>query len=249
MPQQTFADTQVLIGALQFGALPALRHCSIASIAASELLGMQGRSATRANYYIPLVRNSEAGAYAVSAKRRRDHPFSRIRTDVVKWDFGTDFPAMIEYGNIAVSDLINRRSVGLFDDAIAFMSKEKRKALRRKFDLLMDLEVECVPLSRSAARTALRLLQEFTVQYDVKAEFRNTWNDMLIAAAAIDAGADLITLDKLLARYLAQQYSEQCSTHGDQLRLAFPKESVPVSLRESKQFVNRGWAVRFGRNR
>ena len=91
------------------------------------------------------------------------------------------------------------------------------------------------------------LLQEFSKQHNLKANFRNSLNDILILSSAIDSSATLMTEDNLLNKFAVQQYSGSYDKRSDLVAINFDKisGSPPRKNLESKGYINRGWQVRF----
>jgi hypothetical protein len=166
-------------------------------------------------------------------------------------DFGGQYPAVVHFGNLAIADVINSAIVPIFDDAVEFLPKDRKKAARRKFDFLLDNSISCVPLSANTILVAQELLASFTEKNSLKANFRNSWNDLLIAATALDAQGTLVTEDGLLARHVADYVHASAVAVPGALKITFSDEQVDANRRgrESKGFINQGWRVRFSQNR
>lgn len=248
--KRIFLDTQILISAIQGNELSDIKGSSISSIVASEFLGAQGKVPSRAKYYIPISGGRHSYLFGIDGASKRDHPFNKNSTDSLMMDFGGQFPTIIHFGNLALADLINNQAVSLFDNAIAHIEKAQRKVFRKKFEFLMECNLDCVPVSRSAVDIAQHLLETFAEQYSFKKDFRNSLNDLLIAATSIESSSSLYTKDDLLTRHIAE-YLEASSIsmpRGLQVDFSEVAQSSKIKTRESKEFINKGWQISFSRN-
>lgn len=246
-----FLDTHILVEAIQGNGNGSEYGSRISTVVASEFLGAQGDDRTKANYYVPYVGPSLLHLHAPELTSRRDHPFPKRTTDTVLMDFGGRFPALVHFGNLAFADLINREATSLFKDAIDHLPKAKRKALRRKFEFILDHRITCTPLSESTVVTAQDLLASFLEKHELKQNFRNSWNDLLILATAVQAGGVLLTEDELLMRHAAGVSGGRAEAidRGVAIDFSIVGARVEKWKGESKGFINRGWQVRFSQNR
>src|SRR5262249_33614144 len=153
---------------------------------------------------------------------RRDHPFSKRSTDCVVMNPGTQFKAVIEFCNLAISQLINSgdpKAPRAFYSCIAFLGKATQKTIRKRFDFLKANQIRCIPFKRQIGGTAAELLAQFVEHHTVKARFRNTWNDLLILSTALESSAILVTLDKVLGTFAGPFASAPAEWKGDFLFL------------------------------
>ncbi|RMQ50083.1 hypothetical protein ALQ04_02331 [Pseudomonas cichorii] len=246
---KNFLDTQILIAAIQNAESVDIERARVASIVASEFLGAVSPDPVSANYYVPLVSQRHAIMNIPNRPLRRDHAFSKMSTDWVKMEFGGVHPPIIHFGNYAMSEIINNKSSELFNSVISHLPKEKRKTLKRKFSFLLEREIECVPLSSEAIEKAQGLLASLKEQNSLKNNFRNSWNDLLIAAIAIENSGTLHTHDNLLARQIAEYMEASIVEKESFLSVDYSvKEEVfKKNNQESKGYVNRGWQVEFSK--
>lgn len=245
-------DTQIISYALK--GLPDLSVTgkAISAITANEFLLVQSINPAQANYYVPLLSKihfpeSTDGIGPTSARLNRDHPFRKMITDQVRLEFGNEFPTIIEYGNLAIAMLINKRISALFDEAIKFLDKAQKKTIRRRFRFLLENEITCFPLSKNAISIGMELLQAFSTKHKLKANFRNSLNDILVFATAIDASAKLVTADALFSEFAAKHFEAHSSRQEDIITVDFREILRPASTRstESKGYINKGWQVSF----
>jgi hypothetical protein len=237
-------DTQIVSYAMKGTFDISIVGKSISSITANEFLLVQGSSPLQANYYVPILSKRH---YIDSAIGSMDHPFSKRLTDQVILEFGINHPTVIEFGNLAISLVINNQVQSIFDQAVKFIDKEQRKTVRKRFRFLLDNDVQCSALNRSTVALGVALLQEFTAKYALKGNFRNSLNDLLVLATAISSSARLVTEDKLLMQFAADKYSKTHKRRGNILTIDFDKDQSELKRKsqESKGYINRQWAIRF----
>jgi hypothetical protein len=87
------------------------------------------------------------------------------------------------------------------------------------------------------------LFAEFTSEHNCKGNVRNTVNDILILATAIDRQKKFLTHDNLLNRFAAEYY--EAPTHKDKNELLIDfseKVAEKRKNRESKGYINKGWS-------
>jgi predicted nucleic acid-binding protein len=250
-------DTQIVSFAIKDSLwLPRVDGASISSIVASELLMVQGSRPSQANYYIPhpsrvtdmLLQSGKSHEDGLGSLKKWAHAFRKHSTDSMIMEFGTDYPTLVEYGSQAIAEIINSRHRQLLYASTEFMPKDRRKLIRRRFDFLLDCNVRCEALRESDVVEAFRLLSEFSAGHNVKKNFRNSWNDMLILASAMNRGSDLVTMDNELARFVAEKQESVLRMVADRtIMIAFSHNSRDrtrsVSL-ESKGYINTQWRVR-----
>jgi hypothetical protein len=241
-----FVDTHVVSYAKRGLLAGSIRGASISSVSASELLLVYGEKRTAANYYVPLVSKLHWGSIAAS---RRDHPFSKLLTDQIVFDFGSDYEPLVEFGSLAIAEMINERRVELLQRSIQFLSKGRQKIIREDFRVLVENEVRCVPLNTRAVDIGHRLLDAFrSSDQRIKTTFRNTWNDLLILSAAWANNEELLSNDDQLNRFAASSFGEFSQWGSGILKIRFPALQAPTARRisgESKRYVNRGWQASF----
>lgn len=242
-----FIDTHVVSYAKRGRLGQSIRGAAISSVAASELLLVYGVSRTAANYYVPLTYGLCTGPSIASLKR--DHPYSKRSTDRVVFSFGSDFEPLIEFGSNAIAKMVNDRDVELLRQSISFLDKRKQKVIREDFGFLLENDVRCVPLRPATVEIAYRLLEAFQLSGErFRTTFRNTWNDLLILAAAWDHSDELRSSDSQLNRFAALSFGECSEWVSGLLKIRLHAAAVPPQRRgsrESKGYVNKGWRAAF----
>jgi hypothetical protein len=150
----------------------------------------------------------------------------------------------------AIAKIVNDRNVRLLQQSISFLDKERGKLIREDFEFLLENDVRCEPLRPSTVETGYRLLKSFQLSGErFKSTFRNTWNDLLILAAALDHGDELLSKDSQLNRFAASSSSAECNERiPGFLKIRFCTTAIGVQRRagrESKNYVNKGWRATF----
>lgn len=242
--QSKILDTQIISYAAK-GRFEAEIHGRwITSTTANEFLLVQGTAPNKANYYVPLPNRLNHPAHTEEAfSPRRDHPFSKFSTDQLIIDFGNEYPVFVEHGNFAITEVINTQHKLLFNQSIRFLTKEKVKLLRRRFDFILSQDIKCMPVTREVVQSALNLFNLFTSKHNPKNNIRNTVNDVLILATAMANSRILVTKDNLLSRFAAEYYEADVQSQGEVVKLAFDEIDVANKKKnsESKGYINRGW--------
>lgn len=239
-------DTQIISYAFKETYDGQVTHQNIASITANEFLLVQSAERTKANYYVPLSQIIGLKTGNEIDFPRRDHPFPKRHTDQIILEFGQDYPAIIEFCNLAISETINSKAKGLFHETIRFLDKEQRKLILARFNFLLNQNINCLLLSRNTVVLGLNLFCEFLSRYNTKENFRNTVNDVLILATAVNSSATLVTKDSLLNRFASDYYNGFTKEKSGFLSIDFGKEKNLVRRRnrESKGYINKGWQIR-----
>jgi len=249
MMDKQHLDTQVVSYAISGSWEEPLDGCVISSIVANELFLVQGNDPANANLYVPLLSANHTMGPLASELRRRDHPFNRSLSDSIVMDFGNEFPTIIEYNSLSISIAINDGLTDLMVGVVNHLDKHIKKKLMQRFRFLVDNGIRCNPLRTPDVETAFELLAKFKVNYNVKGNFRNTWNDLLILSSAMTAGENLVTEDNLLSRFAAEQSGVAPTKKQGFLELPFAvtNSEERKSSRESKGYINTGWRVEFSK--
>ncbi len=249
MKKRQHLDTQVVSYAIKGKWSESVEGCAISSIVANELFLVQGGDPANANLYIPLLSSRHTMGPMALELRRRDHPFNKRLSDSIIMDFGNEFPAIIEYNNLSISILINDGLADLFAGAINHLDKDTKKTLKRRFQFLLENGIQCIPLRKSDVEMAFELLSRFREKYNIKENFRNTWNDLLVMSCAMGVNEPLITEDGLLAKFASENLGVTPKKKQDFVELPFASDKTPnqKQFRESKGYINTGWRVRFSK--
>jgi hypothetical protein len=242
-----FIDTHIVSYAKRDRLPQSIRGATMSSVSASELLLVYGDTRTAATYYVPVAHPLHLGTGIASSKW--DHPFSKRSTDRILFSFGSDFEPLIEFGSNAIATMVNDKNFDLLRLSISFLDKQKQKIIRENFGFLIEEDIRCVPLSPGTLELGYRLLDAFqTSKERFKTTFRNTWNDLLILAAAWEYGDELWSSDNQLNRLAASSFGECREWIAGLLKIRFPAAGGRTQRRgsrESKGYVNKGWRATF----
>jgi hypothetical protein len=254
-PQQavntkSVTDTQILSKSFKGASEQLPRNSTVASVTAKEFLLAQTHDSGKPSYYVlhPAVYSHLVEAHLISPSgyfgnakwaKRGSH-----QTDQLIIDFGKDFPPYREYSDQALSLIINDNGRDVYKLSIAHLPKVTQKYLMDRFQYLVDIECCCLPVNKGIVEVGLELFAGFTDKYTCKDNFKNTVNDVLIFATAVEHCAQLRTEDILLARFAAEMYDAPISEHGNEVLVDFshPKKQKRKLSRDSKGYVNRGWS-------
>jgi hypothetical protein len=215
----------------------------IPSIVCQEFLESQIPDTTSARYYFPLLSQYSIGDYLLPFFLKSNKAFSKARTDQFILDFNNEYPSQMEFGHIAISNIINDKRISLFHASISQLGKKRRKRLKNRFKFIVMKNFKCEPLSREAIEIGLELLSEFLKDHEPKDNFRNTVNDIMILAMAECNGISLWTEDALLSQFaenvLQSKIDETNGLYTINMRTRTKKTSIHD--RESKEYINRSW--------
>lgn len=234
-------DTQILSYAYK-GRGSAVSSVRISSVAAHEFLEVSDPdSTTRFRYYIKYLSGRHLGAPAVSPSHWKGGAIERLVLD-----FGGDYPQLIEFNSRATAAIINDRNGLAFAHILSSLDKALQKKLRPRFTFLCKHICECVPLAPQTAEIGIQLLWDFVQHHNVKTNFRNSVNDMMILATAIAGHEQLLTDDNPLARFAAAQQQAPLREVGQGLIEIDFERRIEVGQshsNESKGYINRGWRI------
>ncbi|MBN1637932.1 MAG: hypothetical protein JW866_03125 [Ignavibacteriales bacterium] len=226
----------------------------ISSIVASEFLLQLNSKPSEANYYLPYRLSFRKTASEDLSTHFPDiyhkKPYNKLLTDRIVFDFGQTYEPITQFSNLSLANAINHGKTQLFYNGISALDKRKRKVIKRRFNFLLDNKIICKTIHQDIVETGYQLLDEFLLSHNPKQNFRNTWNDILIFASAIQSSKPLITYDNELSRFITEHYAKSISTIQKQFSLVeFEEEKKPEKFRhkESKGYINRGWRVIFKR--
>lgn len=232
---------------------------AISSVTANEFLLAQCAEGGHPDYCIPHPASHRHLSYSTSGlfwSRRlwANRRFAKLRThltDRIILDFGSQFPPYCEYGNEAIAEVINGKLFELYVFGIAHLPKAKQKYLRKRMRYILETDYLCYPLNSKIIDRALILFERFVTEYNCKGNVRNTLNDILILATAIEMAEVLVTHDNLLNRFSAHQYNASTEEREELLLIDFSEKEAHSRKEEaeSKGYVNRGWSYSIRRGR
>lgn len=252
----TITDTQVLSYYYKGATPPPASPITISSITAAEFLLIQSPKPNSANYYpiLPtILKNPSVGLIPRDLLNQRalfdskkHAALGKHRTDQLVLNFNGMIPSFIEFGSIAISQIINNGHEDVYAASISHLEKDHQKKLRRKLGFLVDANVQCLAVTPNIANVGLNILSSFLDKYEEKQNPRNTINDILILSTAIEHSVPLLTEDSLLRRFTAEILGAQCVVQQPSgLLIDFTTPEVVDRRKpfESKGYINRGWQI------
>ncbi|HSD17589.1 MAG TPA: hypothetical protein VLC71_10085 [Thermomonas sp.] len=148
----------------------------ISSITAAEFLLIQAKDASKANYYpiLPSRLNHAGqplglgafGSFGFDSKRHAAQ--GKHRTDHLVLDFGINAPRYIEFGSIAITQIVNLRYEQIFSMSISHLDKKVQKTLMKRFRFLLEIGASCVAVTPQIASVGMSLLGSFMDRYQSK---------------------------------------------------------------------------------
>ena len=217
---------------------------TISSITAAEFLLIQSRKPHKANYY-PVI-SSYLGHHSASLYSKERAALGKHRTDQILLNFGGVTPSLIEFGSVAISQIINGSNHSLFVSSISHLNKALQKKLRNRFDFLIQQDVQCIPFTPEIGTVGINLLAQFLDKYNAKQNIRNTINDILILSTAVKHSTSLLTEDNLLRRFAADFLGAICQEQppiGLLIDFSTPEVTDRRKPLESKGYINKGWQI------
>lgn len=226
-----------------------VQDAQISSVTASEFLLFHTRENSKADYYVinPFWFDGRHVPQPIEIfKNPKWAKGSVNRTDNVVIDLNGDYDSYRMFGNEAITEIINSKSMNIFQISIAHLNKNKQKMLKKKMEFLFDNNVLCHRLSNDDCELSMTLLSEFIKTFQVKNNIKNTVNDLLILATAMNQELELYTEDKVLGQFASNHYNATVIDNSDSIVVSFPPKEETQRIREkseSKGYINRGWQV------
>ncbi|MEQ8753064.1 MAG: hypothetical protein RID09_06010 [Coleofasciculus sp. G1-WW12-02] len=255
----TIIDTQVLSYCFkEVGYNNHNQHLAISAITANEFLLAQPQISDRPDYYVMhpvryshLLDSENTFWFRSHLGNPKTAKMGTRRTDQVIIDFSNQFPPYREFGNEAISEIINGKHFELYKLSISHLSKQKQKYLKKRMKYILDNNYYCYSLNRLTIEQALDLFSRFIAEHNCKGNVRNTVNDILILATALERGKQLLTHDNLLNRFAAEYYDAPIQRDKNELLIDFSIKSTDEKKnnKESKGYINQGWSYSVRNNR
>ena len=217
---------------------------------ASEFLLIQSTNFNSANYYpiLPaLLKHRIGGVFPGEAivprilfDSKKHAALGKHRTDQLVLNFNGRMPSLIEFGSIAISQIINDGHEDIYFASISHLEKNLQKKLRDKLRFLISTNVQCLAVTPAIADVGMNILGQFLDTYEAKQNPRNTLNDILILSTAIEHSHPLFTEDSLLRRFTADLLGASCCVQPlDRLVIDFS----PLEVVDRRRSFERGWQV------
>ncbi|MFE0642802.1 hypothetical protein ACFW2Y_14485 [Streptomyces sp. NPDC058877] len=154
---------------------------------------------------------------------------------------------VVEYGHIMMGWLIRNQREDIYARRVSHLPRQEQRALRKSFAFILEQDIRCVSLDSKKAQKGVDLLFAYsrTEGSNLKGDFRNSFNDMLILGTAMDLGYDLVTEDRELWKFSRRMLPITCELDGQLVRLKTQREQGGRQhSQESRGYVNRSWQVR-----
>lgn len=222
---------------------------NISSVNALEFLkNIEKVHTNSAKFYIPL--NNRLNFYFddLLAKFHKNKAFNKRLSDYVTFEFNNDFPSYNLYNNLSVQQVINNKQKELLKASINFLPKEDFKDIYSKYNFLIDYNLNCISLEQIDVDLSLELLNKFLTNHSLKEDFRNCWNDLLIASIAVNRNLNLVSKDKLLNQFVSAEFGiKEKRITNEITEYNFSSNEVTERKHEkfeSKGYINRSWNYR-----
>jgi predicted nucleic acid-binding protein len=225
----------------------------ISSINALEFLkNIEKIRSNSAKYYIPLDKTGRFNSMFDSMGAHSGRPFNKTSSDSILFQFNNEFSSYNLYNNLSMQNAINDKRSELLKASIHFLPKDLYKYIYQRYLYLINKNIKCIALNNEDIELALELLNKFVIHHSLKGDFRNSWNDLLIAATAVNRNCNLITSDKTLHRFVASEFDiKHNSVFKNVVEYDFSKRSVLEMKHnkfESKGYINRSWGYLLRKN-
>jgi predicted nucleic acid-binding protein len=219
----------------------------ISSIVALEFLEIMVKQDNRANMYPVKLKNFSPSKHLTVEHRKKGFEIGKNITDKLIIDFNGEFDSIVIYANEAVSYLINEKN----SDTLLFfarnsLEKEDFKGFRERVQFLINNEITVVPITQEIVVKMQCIYEDIKKEYNVKADYRNSFMDLLILATAIVEKGRLITRDNELNKVL-----EKCCDYLDVSTIATGISSIGCSeeqlkkdvTNDNKGYINNSWHI------
>ena len=189
----------------------------ISTTALQELYNMQGREGWEYAYTVPMTTMQKAPLPLLAAQAAhfraflRRHPSDHITRRMKRWtdSFSITLPVYFA-AQVHVSELCHSTLARIHKKNAAYIIRETAQLTVGKniaelamdnYYFLVEQQVQPIPADDTIGELAVRLLKDFLASgTTAKGKPRNTFNDLMILATALNYGLDLLTDDKLLKR-------------------------------------------------
>ena len=175
----------------------------ISSIVALEFLGILKKNENRTKMYPFKLKGFHPIMPFVMKHGKKGFELGKKSTDKLIIDFNGEFDSIVIYSNEAISYLINDKDI----DTLLFfaknsLDKEDFKRFRERAQFLINNEITVVPVTQETVVKMQCIYEDIKNEYNVKDNYRNSFMDLLILAAAVEKEERLISQDKELNKVL-----------------------------------------------
>jgi hypothetical protein len=250
-----FVDTQIVSYAFKGNKAYPIRGKTVSSIVISEFLRLYIEGNHNSARFYPILLGYGFGRHfpyfaGVGTKTTKKHSrMSKHRTDQMIIDFNGNYEAIVEYGSLALSNAFKYKNQLSIYDSISHLDKEDQKEIKEKVGFLFDNNIQVLPIGKNIIDLSFEILYSIEDKISFKENFRNSYNDLLIASTAFLNNSDLQTNDSLLNRIIADNcgYSIE-KNYEDTIKILYttPPQNKPKN-KESKGYINKGWRYSFNK--
>lgn len=224
-------------------------NIAITSVVAQELLLVQSGRSNGNNYYVPFLWPRELMYRRRTAPRVRPRGprwAGKAHTDRLVLDFSSDYPSVVEHSHAAIAEALNTRNYQHILQRAHVLGDARFRVVVKRVRYLRQHGVTCEPLTKDSAEIAMDLFAEFVRRNTPKSNVRNTLNDLLSYAVALDNGLILETEDRALAEFMNFYTGAHVEeSYGQAVRIKF-EGLQRRAAGESKRYIN-SWQVRASR--
>jgi hypothetical protein len=244
MSESMIFDTQLLSAAFRLNGGLDIRDAVTSSVSLGELFGMyyteprSRRTYQDVKLFIPNFKS-----IMPEPLRGSWHPrvFKRS-SGRIEFYFRDEYPTVFEYNSLGLAAAVNNACFDAISLAIEPLSRREKQRIRSIWSFLVDNRVSCKPLGASIASQAMNLVSFAGARYTFKPNFRNSLNDLIVFATALQHCLEVTTADKLLARIVAEYAGVSTVETDDVVRLSFAGAQRPEPG-PKQAYKNRGWAL------
>lgn len=251
-----FFDTQVLFykfndnkNSLDKDIEDVIQKCDItggqiSSVVALEFLSVMEKDCNRAKIYPVKLAINHPPLPTHYRFRRKGCEIGKYRTDKIVLDFNSEFDSVVIYSNEAISQLINRKDLdGLLFFARNTYSRKDYIAFRNKVQFLIDYDLSVAPITQEIVDVMYRIYEEIKGEYNVKANHRNSFMDLLILATAVTYKRYLYTKDKELQKLVTRYCNYDSGIDAANETAHIESSAIKNNGQDNKGFVNNKWRL------
>lgn len=240
-----FLDTNTVIDAVRSGTGIDAGPWAISSIVLQELFGVFRPGTWTYDFTFRVVRSEHI--HALSLRKRK-----RVVGDKILFSRHGSFPGHALVGHRETAQLANHEGYM----ALAKQASVHKPAFKRGFAetaaVLTDAQPLALPLHSKMVDDSTDLLERFQREYSLKADLRNSLNDLLLLGQARWLGMAVRTSDSLLCR-LGEELLDwpalnvagpEAKTSEAEWTLGPPEEKTASVKERRERYVNVIWRER-----
>lgn len=216
----------------------------ISSVVALEFLSVMGKDCNHAKMYPVKLAINHPPLPTHYRFRRKGCEIGKHRTDKIVIDFNSEFDNIVIYSNEAISQLINRKDLdGLLFFARNTYCRKDYITFRNKVQFLIDNNLSVVPITQEIVNVMHHIYEEIKGEYNVKANYRNSFMDLLILATAVTYKRYLYTKDKELQKLVVRYCNYDSGIDAANGTAHIESSAIKNNGQDNKGFVNNKWRL------